>query len=123
MGKRAHALGSFQAGLDGFAIFVGGARAIEGGLGFGNDDGEGSAKFVGGVSGELFLLCEGGFKTAEGGVEKIGKLAEFAVGVFDADALGKIAAGNLRGGFADVVNRLKSACGQNPSATERKEQD
>ena len=51
-----------KTGFDGFAIFGFAAGAGEGGLGFGNHDGQRGPQFVRGVRGELFLLGERGFE-------------------------------------------------------------
>lgn len=91
--EAAHALGGVATGLEGFAVFLGGAVALEDALGFGEEDGEGGAELVGGVGGELALALEGGVEALEGVVEDAGELAELA-GLGDLDALLEVANGD-----------------------------
>src|SRR2546427_391079 len=55
LGEAPHLLGGVQAGFDRFAVFAGAAFAREGCLGFGDDNGQRRAEFVGGIGGKLSL--------------------------------------------------------------------
>ena len=111
-------LGGVQAGFDRLAVLGGAAFAGERGLRFGDQNGDGGAKFVGGVNRELFLLREGGLKAGKGGVQHAGQVAQFVVGVGHADAFGEVSRGDTPGGAADFLHRTKGAAGQPPSAPE-----
>ncbi len=118
-----HSAGGFEAGLQGLAVFGGGAIAGEGKLGVGMDDGQRGAKLVGGVGGELDLLGEGAFEAAEGGVEDFGQDGELVGDVFEIDPAGEVAGGDGFGGGADGVDGPDSAAGEKPAAAETDEED
>ena len=61
-----------------------------------------------GIGGKPCLLGKGGIQPGEGGVQHGGELAEFAAGVFNGDALGEIARGDLAGGDTDFMDRAQS---------------
>lgn len=90
--------------------------AGEGGLGFGNDDRDGGAEFVGGVGRELLLLRERRFQPRERRVENPGKPAEFTLGFGDVDSLGQTSSGDSDRGRGDLLHRSQGPAGENPSA-------
>ena len=114
-GEAAHFLGGLFAGAEGVAVFPRGAIAAQGGLGFGEDDGQGGAEFVGGVGGELLLAGEGGVEAGEGGVEDVGQFAEFAVHAGGGDPFGE-------GSFGDAPDGAEGEAGEEPAAAEAEEQ-
>ena len=77
---------------------------------------------MGGVGGELFLLRERGGKTAEGGIERSGELAQFIVRVGDVDTLRKISGGDASGRGTDFLDRLERAASEQPDAAESQRQ-
>lgn len=115
----AHALGGLLAGEEGFAIFFGGAvGALEQALGFGEENGDGGAKLVGGVGGELFLALEAIVEAFEGLVEDAAELVEFAVGAVGVDAFLKVAFGDMGGGATDGFDGTDGATGEPPATDE-----
>ena len=114
--ETAHAGGGFRAGLEGGAVFVGGTFAFQDALGFGREDRDRRAQFVGGVGGELPLPLERLVQPVEGTVEHAAEIAEFAGARLDGDALVEIALRDARGGAADGLNGPNHAPGEPPSA-------
>ena len=99
------------------------ALALQGALGFGEDDGDRSAQFVRGVGGEALLAFDRRGESVEGVVKHAAELVEFVVGAGELDAFVEVAGGDARGGAADGVDRLQGTPGEPPAATETGEPD
>jgi hypothetical protein len=111
----AEALDIVHGGLDGFAVFLGGAGVEEGDFELTADAGDGGAEFVGGVDGELAHLFEVVFEAVHHLVEAKDQMLEFIAGAGRGDAELEVVCGDEGGGLGDIVHGLEGAAGQIPT--------
>ena len=97
---------------EGVAIFGIGARLAQGEFGVGAQDGNGRAKLVRGVGGELCDALKGVFQAREHFVEGSSEAVEFIAGAGDLEALGEVVGADAASGLGDLVNGSKSAAAE-----------
>ena len=78
---------------------------------------------MGGIGGELALLCERRFQPGESRVQHARQSSEFRFRILYVNALGKVTRRNFRGSGADLLDGPDGARSQPPAAREAEQQD